>query len=412
MGGVEIRSVPWTIKYKPKTLKEVIGNRDGIGKVVSWLKSWGMEQPKKRALLIYGPPGVGKTGAVEAASRDLTLELVESNASDYRRDLDIKGLVGLASQYLTLTGKGRLILLDEVDGISGTVDRGGLKAILDVIKNSRCPIVLTANNIFDPRFIPLREVCLLVEFKRPSNKDVVSHLRRICISEGIEADDDALKFIAERSNGDVRSAVNDLQAVAQGLCKLTMDDILWLGYRNRKEEVFQALRKIFHSKDCLTAKDAVDVTDLDLDTIFEWIYENAPLQLSNPYELAEAMNSLALADIYRNRIVKTQRWTLLRYVIDLMTAGVALSRVSEMGKWVPFHFPQRIKLLFSTKKEREILSRLGVKIGRKCHVSSYVAIKDILPYLRIIFKSNRYMAQSLSKWLDLEDYMVDYILET
>ncbi|RLG98364.1 replication factor C large subunit, partial [Candidatus Bathyarchaeota archaeon] len=98
MERTESRNIPWIIKYRPRTLKEVIGNKEGIRKVVEWLKSWEAGPPKKRALLIYGPPGVGKTVAVEAASRDLNLELIESNASDYRRNSDIKSFAGLASQ--------------------------------------------------------------------------------------------------------------------------------------------------------------------------------------------------------------------------------------------------------------------------------------------------------------------------
>jgi len=408
----EGRSVPWIIKYRPRTLEEVIGNREGKKKVVEWLKSWEAGPPKKRALLIYGPPGVGKTGAAEAASRDLNLELIESNASNYRRDADIKSFAGLASQYSTLTGRRRVILLDEIDGISGSMDRGGLKAILSVIGSTRCPIVLTANDVFDPRFLPLRDKCLLVEFKRPSVREIVSHLRRICLLEGIEADEQALKYIAEKSNGDVRSALNDLQAAAQGLTKLTIDDVLWLGYRNRKDEIFKILRTIFYSKNCIAAKQAVDRTNLDLDMLFEWIYENVPHHFDSPFELSEAMEALALADLYRKRIRKTQSWSLLRYVIDLMTAGVALARVGRAGRWVPFRFPQRIKLLSSTKKSRGLLSKIGAKIGEKCHVSSRVAVREVLPYLRVIFQNDRRAAEGLARWLELDRPMMQYILES
>lgn len=412
MVEIESRNIPWTVKYRPKTLREVIGNKSSIKEIVNWLKSWREGPPKKRALLLHGPPGVGKTVSVEAVARDLNLELVESNASDYRRNADIKAFAGLASQYSTLTGKMRVILLDEIDGISGSTDRGGLRAILDVIKDSRCPIVLTANNIFDPKFTSLRDRCLLIKFRRPSIREIASYLRRICLSEGINAEDDALRFIAEKSNGDVRSAINDLQAVSQGLSRLTLDDVFWLGYRDRKEDIFKVLKAIFYSRDYITAKMAVDMTELDLDMLFEWIYENMPLQLSSPYELSDAMDCLALADLYRKRIRKTQRWSLLRYVIDLMTAGVALSRIGGVGRWVPFRFPQRIKLLSKTREERKLLSELGARIGSKCHVSSYKAIKDIIPYLRVIFQSNRRMAEGLARWFELDDSMVDFILKT
>lgn len=403
-------NIPWIIKYRPKSLKDVIGNREAISKIKSWLSKWERGIPKKKALLLYGPPGVGKTVTVEALANDLNFELMESNASDDRRESDIKGLIGIASQYSTLLGKKRMILLDEIDGISGTADRGGLNAIIKIMRESRCPILLTANNAFDPRFSQLRRECDLVEFKKPTRAEIVSLLKRICRSEGIEADPEALKLIAEKSERDVRSAINDLQAIAQGLDRLTVDDVVWLGYRDRKEEIFKVLKLIFYSRDCLSAIKATNLAQVDLDMLFEWIYENVPYHLTSPYELSEAMEALSLADLFRGRISKTQRWSLLRYYIDLMTAGIALSRVGGRGKWAPFKFPQRIMMMSRSKKDRAIVSEIGRKIGRKCHVSSKKAIVEILPYIKIIFENDREMAEKISRWLNLDDSMRKYII--
>jgi replication factor C large subunit len=400
----------WTVKHKPKTLKEVVGNKETIQKLLDWTKSWETTIPKKRAIFIYGPPGIGKTVTIEALANDLKMEFVEKNASDYRTEEAIKHFAGLASQYSSLFGGRRIILLDELDGITGTSDKGGVKAITDITKDARCPIVLIANSAYDPKFAVLRQYCLLFEFKKPSTSEVMTHLKRICTNEGIEAEENALKFIAQRSGGDVRSAVNDLQALAQGKKHLTYDDVAWLSYRDRQESVFSVLRMIVYGKTCAGAKKAVDMADIDTDMLFEWIYENAPAHATDPHDLAKAMDALSLADVYRGRIRRTQDWSLMRYVIDFMTAGVAIARVdSKASGWTPFKFPQRIQMLSRSRAERGMMREIGYKLKRKCHISAVSASKEILPYLKIIFKNNVEMAAGLAKWLDLDSEMIEYL---
>jgi len=404
--------VAWTVKHKPRSLKDVVGNREAIRRFVDWVKSWEGGIPKKRAVLLYGPPGVGKTVTVEALANDLDMEFVEKNASDYRTEDAIKRFAGLASQYGSLFGGKRIILLDELDGLTGTADRGGVRATIEVVKTAQCPVVLIANNAYNPRFRTLRNYCLLIEFKKPSAGDVMRHLKRVCLGEGIQAEEDALKFIAQRSGGDVRSAVNDLQALAQGKRLLTYEDVSWLSYRDRQESIFTVLKMILYSKTCEGARRAVNMADVDLDMLFQWVYENAPAHLTDPHDLANAMDALSMADLYRGRIRRTQDWSFMRYIIDFMTAGVAMARVNTKASgWIPFKFPQRIRMLSRSKAERAIQLSIGYKIKRKCHVSAVSASKEVLPYLRIIFKNNADMAAGLAKWLDLDEKMIEYLAE-
>lgn len=401
----------WTVKYRPKSLAEIVDNTEAVQKFVDWVKSWEKGIPKKRAAFFYGPPGIGKTVTVEALANDSGMEFVEKNASDYRTEEAVNHFAGLASQYGSLFGGKRIVLLDELDGLTGTSDRGGVKAITDVVKNAQNPIVLIANSAYDPRFTNLRSYCLLIEFKKPPAGEVAKHLKRISEAEGIKADEDALKFIAQRSGGDVRSGVNDLQALGQGKKKLTYEDVSWLGYRDRQDSIFNVLRMIIYGKTCAAAKQAVDVADVDVDMLFEWIYENVPAHLSEPHDLASAMGALATADVYRGRIRATQDWGLMRYVIDYMTAGVAMARKNtRTSGWIPFKFPERIQMLSRSKAERAMQLSIGTKIKRKNHISAKRASKEIVPYLKIIFGNNADMAAGLAKWLDLSREMVEYLV--
>jgi len=403
----------WTVKHKPKSLSEVVGNKEAIQTLVDWVKSWDTCIPKKRAAFLFGPPGIGKTLSVEALAHDLGMEFVEKNASDYRTEEAVQRFAGLASQYGSLFGRKRLILFDELDGITGREDRGGVGAITAIVKTAQCPIVLIANNAYEPKLSSLRFYCQLIEFKRPPAGEVLRHLSRICKAEGIAADEVALKFIAQRSEGDVRSAVNDLQALAQGKTRLTFEDVSWLAYRDRKEAIFSVLRLIFYGKSADAAKRAVDMADVDIDMLFEWIYENLPYHLTDSGDLSRAMNSLATADLYRGRIRISQNWMLTRYVIDFMTAGVAMAREkTQPAGFVPLRFPERIRMLSRSRAERQTRMEIGLKIKRHCHMSARAAIREILPYLRIIFESNAEMAAGLAKWFDLDEGAVEYLTKT
>ena len=401
----------WTVKHKPKSATEIVGNPSALKTLRDWLQSWDKGTPKKRAAFLYGSPGVGKTVTVEALAHDLHMELVEKNASDYRTEDAINRFAGLASQYSPLFGGKRIVLLDELDGLMGNADKGGVKATTNIIKTARCPVVLIANNAYDTRFRTLRSYCLLIDFKKPISNSITKRLQNICEREGIQADENTLKFLAQRSGGDVRSAVNDLQALAQGKKRLTYDDVSWLAYRDRQESIFSVLKMIFYGRTSSGAKQAVDMADVDIDMLFEWIYENVPAHFTDSHDLVQAMDALAMADVYRGRIRTSQNWSFIRYVIDYMTAGVAMARQnSQVQGWIPYKFPSRIMALSRTKAQRTLRKNIGLKIKRKFHISAARAPTEVLPYLRIIFKNDVHKAAGIAKWLDLDEEMIEYIV--
>lgn len=402
----------WTSKYKPQSLKDVVGNEEVQAKFVQWLGLWKTGIPAQRATFLHGPPGVGKTVTVECSASDFGFELVEKNASDYRTEEKIRRFAGLASQYSGFFGKRRIILLDEMDGVHGTVDRGAIPAITRIIKDTRVPIVLTANNFWDRRFAAFRnkKQILILEFKKPPAREVLKHLKKIVLQEEIAAEEEALKFIVNRNQGDVRAAVNDLQALAQGKTKLTYDDVSWLAHRDRKEIIFSVLRQTVYGKNCETARRSIEAADVDLDMFFEWIYENAPHHLNAASDLSKAMAALASADTYRARIRRTRNWKLLPYMIDHMTAGVAMAREkSKSSGWIPFRFPQRMRMLSTTRGARRMKKDIGRKIGRRLHMSSGASQRDILPFLRIIFEENPRMAAGLSEGFRLSEEEVVFV---
>ena len=407
------KRLPWVIKYRPKKIADVVNQQEAKDLVTKWIRGWVQGKPIKKAALFYGPPGSGKTSMVEAIAHEYSFELVEMNASDYRRASDIERIAKTAALQRGLFVRGKIILLDEVDGISRVADRGALEAILNLIKSTRNPIIMTANNPWDPNLRPLRDASLLVPFKRLSKGEVKTVLRRICALERIVCDEDAIDYIAGKSEGDLRSAINDLQAVAEGFGKVDLATVkALLRPRDRVHEPFEVLRQIFASKYVWQARLAASQTDLSPDELMQWINENLPRQVSDPEDLWRAYEALAKADVFMGRIVKSGSWDLLPYVIELMTAGIALAIRNDVRakyRWVKYSFPQKILMLARTKEVRQIRDDLAAVIARHLHISKRVAKADVIPYLRVIFEVNPKYAASLSVGLNLSDSMIKYL---
>lgn len=396
---------PWVDKYRPKKISDIIGNQEAVQQFVSWLKAW---KPGAKPALLHGPPGVGKTVTVEVAAQELGYELIALNASDVRSADAIKRTLGPASHYGTIFGqRGRLIFLDEVDGISTAEDRGGLTAVLELIREARTPIALAANDPWDPKLRPLREACLMIRFNKVRVTQLVPFLRKICEAEGVKADERALRIIADLAEGDVRSAINDLQAVAGGRKVLKPEDVEWLRARNRQYGAFDVLKMLFMARTAKEAKEVINSSLIDYETLLQWVHENLPLQYTDPEELAKAYDALSLADVYLGRAKRKQRWELLRYFFDLMTAGVALARKGKYH-FVKYQFPKKILMMSRTKKARELREEAVRIIASKCHLSRRAAKTEILPFLSIMLPTP--MGQGIAKWLGLSDDMVKILV--
>ena len=175
---------PWIRKYSPNKIKEVIAQDSGISLLKFFIENF--KKQKKNAVLVYGPSGIGKTSAVYALANELGLEIVEMNASDFRNKEQINSVAGAASQQMSLFGKSKLILIDELDGVAGREDFGGVTAIEKLITASKFPIIITANNPFDKKFSSVRKKAEMLQFKLLEANDTYKILKNICKSEGIK----------------------------------------------------------------------------------------------------------------------------------------------------------------------------------------------------------------------------------
>jgi len=394
---VERRAVLWTEKYRPKRLSEIVNMEDVKKRVVEWIKEWlSGKIPEKKAILLVGPPGTGKTTLAHVIANEFGLEILELNASDVRTGERLRQVIGRAMHEASLFGfKGRLILLDEVDGIHAREDRGGLTTIVELVKESKWPIIMTANNPWDPKFKQLREIAEVIQVKPLSEDHIVQVLRRICQAEGIKCEEEALRLIARASGGDLRAAINDLQSVAQGKKVLTKDDVLNLSDRAHQYDMFRLMDKAFRIRRVDEIRQISFLPSFDWEAFFPWAAENAAIVYEkSPTALADAYDNLSMADVVRGRIFRTQEWELMPYMIELMIGGVALVKDKPpLPKFVKFNFPQKLLLLARTKEIREARESLISKLRAHFHVSSRVILTEYLPIIRLLLKHNREFAK-------------------
>ncbi|MEM2925324.1 MAG: replication factor C large subunit [Methanocellales archaeon] len=396
----------WAEKYRPATLDEIIGNN----KAIDELKKWAINIEKgRKAVILYGPPGVGKTSAALALARDMNWDVIELNASDERTAEVIKRCAGEAAKAGTFSGVAgkRLIILDEADNIHGTADRGGAKAIVEVVKESNQPIILIANDLYALSPV-LRGLCKAIQFKPIQSREIVSVLRRICEREGIKCDETALLAIAEKCT-DLRSAINDLQAIAQGKDSISIEDVV-VGKRDVKETIFQVLAEIFKGRKLTKPLYAAYSLDESPEDLIHWIDENLPREYKNE-DLKRGFEALSKADIFLGRVKRRQRYALWRFASELMICGTQNAKSSDYSYkgYTPYSSPTFWRKLAQTKTMREIRDSIAEKIARYCHTSQQYVRSEILPFFRILM-SKKELAVKISAILQLEEEEIAFLL--
>jgi replication factor C large subunit len=359
-------------------------------------------------MLLCGPTGCGKTAAVHAIARDCNFELIEMNASDLCSKVAILSLLGTAAKQRSLFSSGKILLVDDVDCLSGQADRGAIAALEEVIATTAFPLFITCQDMSNKKLKPLAKSAQVVTFAPLEYTDIYAILQQICAKEDVAYDEAALKTVARQVAGDLRAAINDLQLLALYKSKITLAMLDVLGYRNKEESVADALVKIFKIKNAIIARDALDAVQEDLDHVLLWIDENLPKEYTDPEALVRAYNALSRADVFRGRIRRWQHWRFLVYVHALMSAGVAVSKDERNKEPIQYEQTKRFLTIWLAKQKYAKRQAIAEKIAAQVHTSSSHATQHVVPYLKVMFR-NKAMALALAEEYDLDAEEVGWL---
>ena len=232
----EISRLPWVEKYRPKSLDEIIDQEEVVASLRNILKTKAVPH-----MLFAGPPGVGKTAAAHAFARDLFGDryiddghFLEINASDERGIQTIREKVKMFARQIPMGGYGfKILFLDESDQLTDDAQHA-FRRVMEQYSVT-CRFILAAN--YSNRIIePIQSRCAVFRFKPLSKLDIIKYLKKIADNEGLEIDDQALEVIYDFSEGDMRKAINILQASAS-ISKKIDEKVVYqvMGYVSRGE---------------------------------------------------------------------------------------------------------------------------------------------------------------------------------
>ena len=233
-GSATADSRLWTVKYAPTATSMICGNKGQVEKLQAWLRAWPVNVKSKfkkpgkdgwgafRAMILYGPPGIGKTTAAHLAAKLEGYDIRESNASDTRSkklvETGLKGVLDTTSLFGYFAGDGKevdaekkrlVLIMDEVDGMSAG-DRGGVGALAAVCRKTSIPIILICNDRKLPKMKPFDHVAFDLPFRRPTVDQIRQRIMTICYREKLKVPANVVNALIEGSHADIRQVINML----------------------------------------------------------------------------------------------------------------------------------------------------------------------------------------------------------
>lgn len=377
-------------KYRPKKYVDMIGHEPAVLAVRSFLA----EFPKKKAILLYGAPGTGKTSLAHVAAHENGAEIFELNSSDLRNRIKLEEVLKPASRQESLFKKNKILLVDEVDGVTGT-DIGGIQELIRIINQTSHPVIITGNDVWQTKLAPLRPLCTLVEMKALKPETIQTFLHMICAKEGIEENPHFLRQIALKSQGDMRAALNDLQVYS-----IDKDMPVDSDKRNKEDSIFNILKLLFQERQDFLQ--LFDNTELSLDEILLWIEENIPREYKEE-ALLKAYIALGNADVHRGRIYRKQHWRFLLYQNIFQSAGIAYAKKLPRSTFTKYERPKRVLKIWLNNQKTAKKKTIAQKYAKAVHCSVKRAMRDF-DILRPILQN-----QTIQQQLKLEDDEIDFL---
>uniref|UniRef100_A0A336K826 Replication factor C subunit 1 n=1 Tax=Culicoides sonorensis TaxID=179676 RepID=A0A336K826_CULSO len=422
---VDTTNMAWVDKYKPTNIKQIIGQlgpTSNCQKLVNWLQKWdsnndGSKKHQKpnpwaknddgaafKAVLLSGPPGVGKTTTAHLVCKELGYDIVEFNASDTRSKrllqeevatlLSNKSLNAYVHGNSAKTSSKRVLIMDEVDGIGGNEDRGGTQELIQLIKTTAIPIICMCNDRQHPKIRSLVNYCFDLRFSKPKIEQIRAAMMSILFKEGMKIPKECLDEIIAGTGNDVRQTLNHLAMYSASKDTNSKEQdaykkVAKLAEKDVKIGPFEVARKVFDTQEHkgLSIDDKLsfffhdyNMAPLFVQENYLFVKPNAPKKQQLDL-FAEAADSLSLGDLIEKRIRTNSAWTLLP--VQGMFSSVIPGDLLE-GNCSRINFPGWLGKNSKTNKRKRLAQEIHDHT-RTCTSGSRLSVR--LDYAQFLTKA-------------------------
>ena len=361
----------WSEKYRPKNILEMIGNEEAKESFVNWLGKW---IKGTKPLLLIGPPGIGKTTISLLGAKQFGYDMIGLNASDVRSKQRIQEILGPVLGSAGIFGK-PMIFVDEVDGIHGRSDYGGVEALVEILKEPTVPIVLAANSDTSDKMKAIKKVTTTIKFRPLPPRLLRFYLEEILRREGTSLKIGNIIKLVIDSRGDMRSMLNSVQALVTGF-----EPQIDRSFETTNVE--DSINAFFKAKSPDEARAILYSLRIDPREKINAFYSSVITSPISKDLLKEMLDVISEADVLYGKIVRNQEWRLLRYLDSIL---LRLYKEGVPIRYSQFNLPWA--MLNRLRWDGRAIKELATSLAKRMHVSRSTFSTFYLPYLLCCIKN-------------------------
>ena len=358
--------------YRPQNIFDMVGNEDVRKQFVEWFGKW---KKGTKPLLLVGPPGIGKTTLCFLAGKQFGYDMSSLNASDVRNKKNIQEILTPVLGNQTVLGE-PMIFIDEVDGIHGRSDYGGVEALINILKEPTVPIVLAGNYDSTDKMKKIKKVVKTLQISPISPRFLKLYLNMILEKENAKINPGRLIKLITDSKGDIRSMINSAQALVTGFEPNTEKSFESLN-------VEDGLNAFFKSQSFEEARIVLFSLRIDPREKINAFYSSIITSNLSSEKMSKALEIISEADMLYGKIMKTQNWRLLRYLDSIL---LSLYEKDSSARYTQYNLSW--PLLNRLRWDGAKIKAIATTLSKKLHISNSTFATFFFPFILTLKENN------------------------